>query len=130
MQPYIGGVSTVRRCYLIACAGGVVGIVALVGAPGETSGSVAALLAAGALPLTRTFGAILVNSQAVSEVRATVHSLLAQAEYLGAVVCGLVVAAVARYTDLSLAFLTCGVLLLIAVLSVHRLALPRTAEVA
>jgi hypothetical protein len=79
------------------------------------------LLAAGALPLTRTIGTIWVNRQTGSHVRATVHSLLAQASALGEVACGLAVAAVARLTGLPLALVTCGALLPVAVLLVQRL---------
>jgi hypothetical protein len=71
------------------------GVVGLAAAPEEATGSAAVLLAAGALPLTRTIGAIWVNRQTGSHVRATVHSLLAQASALGEVACGLAVAAVA-----------------------------------
>jgi hypothetical protein len=46
------------------------------------TGSAAVLLVAGiALPLTRTIGTIWVNRQTSGDVRATVHSFLAQAEY-------------------------------------------------
>jgi hypothetical protein len=79
------------------------------------------VLAAGALPLTRTIGTIWVNRQTGSHVRATVHSLLAQASALGEIACGLAVAAVARLADLPLALAACGALLLVAVLLVHRL---------
>lgn len=110
---------TVRRSYGIACAVGLAGVIGLASAPEEISGSVAVLLAAGALPLTRTFGTIWVNRQVHSgEVRATVHSLLAQAEYLGAIGCGLAIAAVARFAGMSLALATCGVLLAITILLV------------
>jgi MFS transporter, DHA3 family, tetracycline resistance protein len=128
VQPHIEGVRTVRRCYVIACGVGAAGVLALANAPGPTSGSVAVLLAAGALPLTRTFSAIWVNRQTSSDVRATVHSLLAQAEYLGVIVCGLAIAAVARFARLPLAFVACSALLTITILLIQRLCSSRAAR--
>jgi MFS transporter, DHA3 family, tetracycline resistance protein len=120
VQPHIDGARTVRRGYLIACGVGAVGVIGLAGAPEEISGSAAVLLAAGALPLTRTFGTIWVNRQTSSDVRATVHSLLAQAEYLGAIGCGLAIAATAGFAGLPLALVTCAALLAITILLVRR----------
>jgi hypothetical protein len=119
-QAYIDGARTVRRSYLIACAVAAVGAIGLAGAPEKTSGSVAVLLAAGALPLSRTFGTIWVNRQTGSDVRATVHSVLAQAEHLGGIACGLAIATVARFTDLPFALATCGALLISTVVLVQR----------
>jgi hypothetical protein len=85
------------------------GAIALAGAPEEVSGSAAVLLVAGiALPLTRTIGTIWVNRQTSGDVRATVHSYVAQAEYIGEIVCGLTIAVVARFAGLSPALVTCG----------------------
>jgi MFS family permease len=128
VQPYIDEVHALRRGYLIACGVGATGVVGLAPAPEKISGSVAVLLAAGALPLTRTFSTIWVNQRASSDVRATVHSLLAQAEYLGAVVCGLAVAAVARFASLPVALVTCGALLAFAILLVRRSGRARTLD--
>jgi len=87
------------------------------------------LLAAGALPLTRTIGTILVNRQTGSQVRATVHSLLAQASAVGQIACGLAVAAVARLADLPQALAAWTALLTIAIVLVRRLGTPRPASV-
>jgi hypothetical protein len=111
----------VRRGYVIACAVATVGVVGLASAPEEISGSVAVLLAAGALPLTRTLGTIWVNRQTGSAVRATVHSLLAQAEYVGETICGLAIAAIAQLAGVFLTLMTCGALLAITILLVQRL---------
>jgi hypothetical protein len=119
VQPHIEGVHTARRSYVIACVVGAVGAAGLVAAPEESLGSAAVLLAAGSLPLTRTFGTIWVNRQTSSDVRATVHSLLAQAEYLGAIVCGVAAAVVARFAGLPAALVMCGALLMVAVLLVQ-----------
>jgi hypothetical protein len=125
LRSHIDGVHTVRRGYVIACAVAVVGVVGLAGAPGEIAGSLAVLLAAGALPLTRTFGTIWVNRQTGSAVRATVHSMLAQAEMLGKITCGLALAAIARLADLPIALMTCGALLVVALLLVRHFGSPR-----
>src|SRR5207244_3729497 len=118
-QPHVDGADTVRRGYVRACAVATAGAVGLAAAPGKVSGSLAVLLAAGALPLTRTFSTIWVNRLAASDVRATVHSLLAQAEYLGAIVCGLVIAGLAEFAGQSLAFVACGSLLAVAIVLVR-----------
>ena len=125
VQPHIDGIHTVRRGYLIACAVAAFGSAGLATAPEEITGSLAVFLAAGALPLTRTFGTIWVNRQTSSAVRATVHSLLAQAEYLGKITCGLAIAAIGRLGDLSIALVTCGALLAVAILLVQHFGSPR-----
>lgn len=125
VRPHIDGVHTVRRGYIVACAVAGVGVVGLAGAPEENSGSLAVLLAAGALPLTRTFSTIWVNRQTRSDVRATVHSLLAQAEYLGEITCGLAIAAIAQLANMSIALVTCGALLAITILLVQHYGSPR-----
>jgi hypothetical protein len=99
------------RGYVVACAAGAVGAVVLAGAPEEVSASAAVLVVSGiAIPLTRTIATIWVNRRTSGDVRATVHSFLAQAEYMGEIVCGLGVAAIARYAGLSTALLTCAAL--------------------
>jgi Major Facilitator Superfamily len=115
---------TALRGYAVACAAGTVGAVGLAGAPEAVSGSAGALLVMGiAVPLTRTMSTIWVNRQTSGAVRATVHSFLAQAEYLGAIVCGLAVAGVAALAGLSAALLTCGALFGITIVLIHRLGL-------
>jgi MFS family permease len=126
VRAYIDGVHTVRRGYVIACAVAAVGVVGLASAPEENSGSLAVLLAAGALTLTRTFSTIWVNRQTSSDVRATVHSLLAQAEYLGEITCGIAIAAIAQLANMSIALVTCGALLAITILLVQHFGSPRS----
>ena len=121
VEPHVDDAGTALRGYAVACAAGAAGVVVLAGAPEEVSASAAVLLVAGiALPLTRTLGTIWVNRQTTSEVRATVHSMLAQAEYVGEIVCGLAVAAVARLAGLSPALVTCGALFAVTILLVRR----------
>jgi MFS family permease len=99
-----------RRGYSLACVAGAVGLVGLAVAPEDVSGSAAVLLARIADPLTRTISTIWVNQQARDEVRATVHSLLAQAEYAGAIACGAAVAVIAEAAGPSYALVSCAAL--------------------
>ena len=130
MERHIEGVRTGLRGYMIACAAGAVGLIVLAGAPEEVSASAAVLLVAGiAKPLTRTIGTIWVNRQTSGDVRATVHSFLAQAEYVGEIACGLAIAVVARFAGLSPALMTCGALFAVAILLIQRIGPSRTFSV-
>ncbi len=87
------GARIARLGYAAACAAGAVGIAALALAPDAVSGGAAVLLVSGiASPLTRVIATIWVNEQTTDDVRATVHSFLAQAEYAGEITCGLAIA--------------------------------------
>ena len=122
VEAHIDGVGTVLRGYVVACAAGAAGLVVLAAVPDEVIASGAVLLVAGiAIPLTRTLGTIWVNREASSDVRATVHSFLAQAEYVGVIVCGLGVALVARLAGLPAALVTCAGLFALTVLLIQRL---------
>jgi MFS family permease len=125
VRPHIDGVHTMRRGLVTTCVVATVGVIGLATAPEGNSGSLAVVLAAGALPLTRTFTTIWINEQASNAVRATVHSLLAQAKYFGEIVCGLAIATVAHRSTMSTALLTCGVFLTIAALLVQRVGSTR-----
>jgi ribosomal protein S18 acetylase RimI-like enzyme len=81
-----------------------------------------------AMPLTRTVGRIWVNQETSSDVRATVHSFLAQAEYAGEIVCGIAIATVAQVAGLSVALLTGGVLFALAALLVQLLMSHRSPQ--
>lgn len=117
-RPHAPGV---RRGYLLACLVGAAGIVGLAVAPEEVSGSAAVVVATAALPVTRTFGTIWVNRETTGDVRATVHSLLAQAEYLGGVGCGAAVALVARLAGLPAALVAGAALVAVAIVLVQGL---------
>ncbi len=108
VQPHISGAHTARRGYAVACAVAAVGLVGLALAPGEIGGSVAILLAGGSFPLARSFGVIWVNTLTTGAVRTTVHSLFAQADYAGGILCGLALAGV---SDVFFVFVTSGALL-------------------
>ncbi len=114
------------RGYSLSCAAGVLGLLALAAAPNAVAGSAGVLVAAGvALPLSRTIATIWVNQQTTDEVRATVHSLLAQAEYTGEIVCGLTVAAIAQLAGLPVALATCAGIFAGAGLLVRPIRTPR-----
>jgi len=111
IERHIDGTKTPWISYILACMVGVVGLVVLAFVPEKISGSVAILLVAGfAVPIGRTMGTILVNQKTSSSVRATVHSLLAQAKYLGEIILGLVIAVVAGLLGISMAFLVSAAL--------------------
>lgn len=108
----IEGAHTARRAYARACAAGFLGLVVLAVAPEELSASAAILLVSGlATPLTRTLSTIWVNRETSSDVRATVHLFLAQAEYLGEILLGALIAVVAAFACLSPAIVAGAALL-------------------
>jgi MFS family permease len=93
-----------RHSYGVAAAIGAVGTAGLAFAPDSVSAGVALVVVSGiAVPLTRVIAMIWVNARTTSDVRATTHSFLAQAEYLGEVTCGLLIALVAHLVGLPLA---------------------------
>jgi MFS family permease len=117
----VDDVGAAQSGYALAGAAGAVGLITLAIAPEAVSGSAAVLLFAGiAMPLTRAIATILVNRQTTADVRATVHSFLAQAEYVGEIVCGLAVAAIARLAGLPAALVTCAALFALTTIVVRR----------
>jgi hypothetical protein len=111
----IDDAATARRGYVLACAAGSTGLVVLAGAPEQVTGAAGVVLFAGiAMPLTRTIATICVNRETSGDVRATVLSFLAQAEYVGEILCGLAVAVVARLAGVSAALAGCAALFALA----------------
>ena len=97
VEARIEGPGAARRAYVLACVIGAVGLTVLAGAPGALLGGVGVLLASGvAFSVTRAVSVIWVNRRTVSEVRATVHSFLSQAECAGEIVSGSALAVLAR----------------------------------
>jgi MFS family permease len=97
--------------YVVAALAGVAGMLLLAFARDPVLGAAAVVLLNGIVtPLTRVISTIWVNSRTTADVRATTHSFLAQAEYLGEIVCGATIAAIARLTSISLALTACAVL--------------------
>lgn len=93
-----------RHSYGVAAIVGTAGTVGLAVAPNASTGAAALILVSGiAVPLTRVIAMIWVNARTTSDVRATTHSFLAQAEYLGEVICGLLITLVAHLAGLPVA---------------------------
>ena len=92
----VEGTGVARRAYVAACAIGGAGLLVFAHAPNAASAVAGSLLVSGiGFPITRVAGTILVNRRTTSDVRATVHSFLSQAENLGEIIFGLALAFIA-----------------------------------
>ncbi|GAA1162734.1 hypothetical protein GCM10009630_71140 [Kribbella jejuensis] len=97
--------------YALAAVVGVVSMLLLAFARDPVVGAAAVVLLNGIVtPLTRVISTIWVNARTTAEVRATTHSFLAQLEYLGEIVCGLTISAIASVSTMPLALVACAVL--------------------
>jgi hypothetical protein len=100
VEARIGGVEAARRVYIAAATTATCGVVVFARAPSVELAVAGSLLVSGiGLPTIRVASTIAVNRRASSEIRATVHSLLSQAENLGEIVGGIMLAAVASQTS-------------------------------
>jgi MFS family permease len=96
VEARIDGAGVAKRTYVLACVTGVVGLCIFANAPNVSSAVAGALLVSGiTYPVVRATGVIWVNRRATSAVRATVHSLLSQAEHAGEITFGLMLAVAA-----------------------------------
>jgi predicted MFS family arabinose efflux permease len=112
VQARINSVGVARRMYALACFIGVLGLLVITAAPNALIGGVGVLLVSGiTVNVARTVSVIWVNERTTSEVRATVHSFLDQAEAIGEICGGFTLAAVAGAAGLSLTLLTSAVLM-------------------
>jgi MFS family permease len=112
VESRIEGVGVARRAYAGSCGLGVVGLLLFALGPGIRGVAFGAFVASGtAYPVTRTVGTIAVNRRTTSAARATVHSLLSQAENVGEIVCGVALAFVAISSSTTAALLASAVLL-------------------
>lgn len=85
----IDGVGVARRAYALGCYIGVAGLLLLAMAPNALVGGAGVLLASGvSFNVTRAVSVIWVNRRTTSDVRATMHSFLSQAESVGEIVSG------------------------------------------
>lgn len=115
VEARIAGAGAARHLYAAACAIGALGLLLLARAPDALFGGAGVLLVGGvALVTTRTVGAIWINRRTTSDVRATVQSLLAQAEYAGEILCGVALGVLAQRTTITVAF-ACAAALLVCV---------------
>lgn len=89
VEARIAGANAAPKLYAFACAAATVGLALFAFAPGAGVGLAAALVVNGiGWSVTRTVATIWVNRRAESEVRATLQSFLAQAEYAGEITLG------------------------------------------
>ncbi|MFI6679093.1 MFS transporter [Kribbella sp. NPDC050470] len=110
-----------RTDYAWAAVSGVVSMAMLALARDPVVGAIAVVLVSGIVtPLTRVISTIWVNARTTSDVRATTHSFLAQLEYLGEIVCGVGIAAIARLSSLPVALAACAALFLATALLMRR----------
>jgi hypothetical protein len=119
VEARINSTGVAQRTYVYACAVGVVGVALFAYAPDTATAIAGVILVSGiALPVIRTAGVVWLNRRVPSPVRATVHSMLSQAEQAGEIICGLALALVAHATSTTLALTGSVVLMACAALLV------------
>ncbi|MFC1412516.1 MFS transporter [Streptacidiphilus sp. N1-12] len=112
VEARIAVASSARSAYAAGCLAAAVGLALLVLAPNAVVGGIGLLLASGVgFSITRAVSVIWVNRRATSDIRATIHSLLSQAETTGEVAGGLLLALTAQAAGMSAAFTGSGVLI-------------------
>jgi hypothetical protein len=114
----IDGAGAVHRTYGLACCVGVAGLILLAYAPDAIIGGLGVLLVSGvAFNVTRAVSVIWVNRRSASNVRATMHSFLSQAETIGEIAGGTGLAILARAGGISLTLTTsAGLIAVVAAL--------------
>ncbi len=111
VEARIDGRGVAKRVYVAACAIGCAGLLVFANAPNAASAVAGSLLVSGiGFPITRTASSILVNRRTTSDVRATVHSFLSQAENLGEIIFGLALAFIAGSTSSAVALMASAAL--------------------
>jgi len=121
VEARIEGEGVAIRAYVWCCAAGVAGTIAFAQAPDVRWAIAGALVVRGVVgPVIRAVAEIWVNRRTTSDVRATVHSLLSQAENLGEIVFGFLLAAIAFSTSITAALMGAAVLLAAAGVVVSR----------
>lgn len=112
VEARIDGVGVARSMYALTCFIGVFGLIVLAFAPDAIIGSVGILLVSGiAFNVTRTVSVIWVNWRITSNVRATILSFLDQAEAIGEICGGFVLAIIAGIASISITILTATALI-------------------
>jgi hypothetical protein len=125
VEARIAGAGAARRTYALAAATGAVALVLFAHAPDVATAVAGSLLLTGAVdPVGRVAAAVWVNRRTPSAVRATVHSLLSQAEHAGETVFGLALAAVASAASGTVA-LTASAAVMAGAVAVVAAARPR-----
>jgi hypothetical protein len=104
VEARIAGAGVAQRTYVLACTATAAGLVLFAHAPNVAAALLATMVVSGiAGPLSRAAATIWVNQRATRDVRATVHSMVSQAEHAGELVFGLALAGVAGATSASTA---------------------------
>ncbi len=126
VEAHIDGRDVVRRLYVAACAVGAAGLVLFASAPNAAMAVVGALVVSGlSFPIIRVLGTIAVNRRTASQTRATVHSQLSQAENLGEVVLGVVIASVATGSPVAVLVVSATLVAMAGMVVWQRLAIDR-----
>jgi hypothetical protein len=93
----------------------------LAAAPNAALGMVGVLTVGGIFfSVSRIVSVIWINGRTTSDVRATVHSFLAQSEYFGEILLGIAISLAARAAGVGGALLSSGALVLLAGILVAR----------
>ena len=115
IEAHIKGAGVARRCYAVACFIGVAGMIVLGFAPDVLIGCIGVLLLTGiTFNVTRSVSVIWVNRRITSDVRATVHSCLSQAESIGEIFGGFALALLAKAAGIPIALSAAGAILAFA----------------
>ena len=115
VEARLDGVGVARRVYALTCFIGMLGLVVLAVAPDALIGGAGVLLVSGiAFNVTRTVSVIWVNRRTTSDVRATVHSFLDQAECIGEIIGGFALTLLAQVAGISIALLASAALIAFA----------------
>lgn len=120
VEARIDGRDAARHSYVAACGVGTAGLLVFAHAPNTAMAVAGALLVNGvSLPTLRVVATIVVNRRVESASRATAHSLLSQAENLGEILFGIVLAGVAAGSSV-VALTTAAAVIALAGAIVHR----------
>ena len=112
VEARLDGVGVARRVYALTCFIGMLGLVVLAVAPDALIGGAGVLLVSGiAFNVTRTVSVIWVNRRTTSDVRATVHSFLDQAECIGEIIDGFALTLLAQVAGISIALIASAALI-------------------
>lgn len=121
VEARIQGAGVARRAYALACATGVAGLLVFASAPDAPTAVAGVLLVSGiADPVVRATGVVWLNRRTTTAVRATVHSLLSEAENLGEITFGSALALVAGVASASAAIIGAATLFAITTVLVAR----------
>lgn len=121
VEARVSGGRSARVLYAAVCVVGATGMGVLAVAPNAALGMVGVLTVGGIFfSVSRIVSVIWINGRATSDVRATVHSFLAQSEYLGEILLGITISLIAREAGVDAALLSAGALVLLAGVLVSR----------